>query len=408
MKIGNLKINIYDINIILTFVGFSVFTTFVDSNIGSILYRAGALFIAIICLYLSGFKYIDNKLLKIFITIYCIFLLKVTIYAILVYDIPQYTASKNNALLWGYGICLIPMLAVTFSCNRLHFDSITMIVFLALFIVLGSSLLSPVEPAMNGRVALNARQSTLTYGDNGAFLSLLSMAYLSKFKSTGYRKVWIVLFITGLIVGILSIAKAGSRGPFVGALVGLIVIISFSGKYIKLIGSIFLAVIIMASVAVLSYIKDIAPILYSRMMGTIENQDMSGRDTLFQEALYIITSNPILGGNPIIWETDGNFTSHHNLYLTVGVGLGVIGLMVFAYLLCKLLKGSFKYKHRYDSPWDLFIVGMFFFFIIRSLSGVIPISNPSYCVVMVLLCSLINYYKTAKIKISHFSKIKHV
>ena len=44
------SLNIWDLNFILTLVGFGFFTTFVDSSLGSIAFRGFALLVALLCL----------------------------------------------------------------------------------------------------------------------------------------------------------------------------------------------------------------------------------------------------------------------------------------------------------------------------------------------------------------------
>ena len=71
--------NIFDLNFILCFCGFTIFTTFVDSSLGSIVYRGATLMLSIICLFITGLKFGKNTLLKIFVGIFGIILIKITL-----------------------------------------------------------------------------------------------------------------------------------------------------------------------------------------------------------------------------------------------------------------------------------------------------------------------------------------
>lgn len=74
-----LKINIWDLNFILTMVGFGFFTTFVDSSAGSIAYRGFALLVAWVCLLKSKLRIPDDKYIKAFLFAFAYITLQVTI-----------------------------------------------------------------------------------------------------------------------------------------------------------------------------------------------------------------------------------------------------------------------------------------------------------------------------------------
>lgn len=88
-----LKINLWDLNFILTMVGFGFFTTFVDSSAGSIAYRGFALLVALVCLLKSMFRFPDNKYIKAFLFTFAYITLQVTI---------DFYLIDNTAVLFSY------------------------------------------------------------------------------------------------------------------------------------------------------------------------------------------------------------------------------------------------------------------------------------------------------------------
>lgn len=379
--------NIFDLNFILCFCGFSIFTTFVDSSIGSIVYRGATLMLSIICLFLSGLKFGKNTLLKIFVGIFGIILIKITLDFYLFGVDNIYKASANNAMLFAYGVTFIPMLSVIGSWKRIHTKTCILILFVSLFIILGIEYFKTDITVKAGRAVLNPRQSFLTYGDSGAYLAIISLTILSRLRCFKFRTVLSVLAILGILIGFYSIGKAASRGPLIGCIAGIIYVAANSTKMIKNISIITVVVACISYIAVLGYMEEAAPVLYSRVMSTVEDNDTSGRDEIFEDALQIIDKSPIVGGNPVILEQHGSFTCFHNCYLDVAVGTGVIGGIIFLFIIGSLAINSIRLGRKMNTPWDLFIMGMLWFFMFRSLSGVAIVANTTYdiCIALALI-----------------------
>lgn len=392
------KLNIFDLNFILTLVGFSLFTTFVDSNIGSIIYRAIALAVSLVCLFRQPLKF--NSLPssgKCYLIIFGLFLLRVTIDSF-VNDISStYIQSRNMALIMGYGVVAFPFMAVASSYKRLHYRQDFIILFVIFCGVLISGLWHVSENTELGRAALNSRQSTLTFGDNGAYMVILSLAMLFRLKTLGLKPYWNILLIAGIIIGILSIARAASRGPLLGCVAAIIFLILCAPRSLKIIASISFVIFCSMGIIALKFLENLSPVLYSRIMSSIEKGDSSGRDILFNEAITKITESPIFGSFPVILERDGNFSSYHNCYLDVMVGLGVIGGGVFILLIIYLAIQSIKKRNGINNAFQLFILGMLWFNIFRALSGVMLVANAIFSSVIILSCIiLVNYHRNTK------------
>ena len=90
----------------------------------------------------------------------------------------------------------------------------------------------------DGRFYMNIKQSPLTFGDCASYLCILSaclLRFISQNKITIIKKsIVILLLVFGLLIGLAGVVKAGSRGPFIACLVGLLLVLySFRG-YAKL------------------------------------------------------------------------------------------------------------------------------------------------------------------------------
>lgn len=375
-------INLYDINCFLIIVGFPLFTMIVENSTASIVYRAVALLVAIVCLCksrinISNVGYSKKYLFLLFyISIQLFISLFIGEYSDTIYIIPKY-----QAILFDIGIVAIPIIALASSMKYLHRRLLCSLLFLSLlFIIIKGDLNTLVADTMtDGRYSLNGRISTLTFGDNSAYLILLSASILFKEKIGGTKlrrlMVYSVLAV-GIIAGVYGLAKAGSRGPFVGAIAGLLVLTMYISRKQREVMFFFLICLSFFGLFSLSTLEKFAPVLYERFYDTIESGDSSGRDELFVDALNKLSDNWALGTSPYVLEFK-EFSSCHNVYLEMLVGCGVIigAYFILTYLnYLKSLIVDRKFLRNIDS-FGLFSIALLFFNSARGLSGIMLIAN---------------------------------
>lgn len=379
------------INFIFCLIGFPLVTTLIESDSVSVVYRAIALMVAIVCIFLNRKNKISYpSLLKIYLIFLLIFTAKVVYHLYLgTHAGTPYVASRNMAMLFAFGIVWIPLWAIVTGHNYIVEKKSLILVLLALVYVIGRGYLNAynIDSTNDGRFQLNARQSTLAFGDNSAMLIILSSVLLFKVKSIFPKKIKLlkIFIVCSLILGIMGLLKAGSRGPVVsclGALFFIFVVQKLRAKLAIISGFCLLSVL---GVASLSTLENFAPVLYQRMALTIEHNDSSGRDVLFEEAWDTIVEDPILGGNPILLGSSG-FSSYHNVYLGVGVGLGLFAMILFIGIVLYMLYQSIRKSKQVDSAMAMFVISMFWFFAIRGITGVYILSNATYNVIFVLSC----------------------
>ena len=130
-----------------------------------------------------------------------------------------------------------------------------------------------------------------------------------------------------------------------------------------------------------------APVLFSRMMLTIEEGDISGREILYEHAIQLVKEKPVVGGNPIILLNDG-FTSYHNGYLDVGVGLGWLGFAFYVLLSVWIAIRLITRRHNISNTPQLFCAAMFFLSATRAMTGATLLSNPNYALSIACACIL--------------------
>ncbi len=383
--------NLNDLNLILTFAGFPIVTTLLPF-VPSVPYRAFALLVALICLFKNGFHFAyGSKLMKWFLA----FLFLVDFKALLqiVFASPQYQASALTAFLFVFGVVLIPVLAVFSGCNKIHWKNVLwiLLLLLSLVILIGASHVVQTI-AVEGeemRMELNKRQSTLAFGDNSAYLILLASAlllYYGNSRNDGKHKLYWFFPVIAIILGIYGIAKAGSRGPFLSMLVGLIML--FTCMKVKTVFKIVMRAIVAVLVFGINFevIENFAPVLTQRLTLTVEKGDLSGRDLLFQEAWRLILDHPIFGTEPLMFLNGGAFSNYHNGFLTVGLATGLLGFVGYVILIIAIVFNSLKHRNLINNVVYFFFISMLGACIMRSMSGASLADNPVYTLCVGLAC----------------------
>ena len=378
-EITKIRFNIFDLNFILSFAGFAIFTTFAES-VSSIAYRAVALGVALLCFVGSGIHY--NKLPnKAKWLLWFIVLLHIKSYF---FCIASTNYIFNFALVYMFGVVLVPFLAFVFSYRKINWDIVLPILAVLLILTIFQGIISAMSADTLERVELNSRQSTLAFGDNSSYLFVIGITILKSAtkKSNNWGFVFTqFLAVVAVIISIYGIAKAGSRGPLMAAVMaGLFILLTL--KTHKGITVVVIAIMIANFSGLTSKsLENFAPVLFSRMNSTMEEGDMSGRDILYKEAIEKILDNPLIGDNPIILLGNGEeFTSYHNGYLDIGVGLGIIGFALYVYLNIWIILKLFSYRHQLFRHKQIFLSTMFFLSATRAMSGASLLSNTNYAI----------------------------
>ena len=199
-----------------------------------------------------------------------------------------------------------------------------------------------------------------SYSRSAMYCILVIPLILTVFFHTKNKYIKLVLILSAFLTGILLVLTF-TRGPWL-ILFGILLILLFRKNRKMLIA--FLA-------ALLLLVLFCGPVT-ERVKFTFEfkegiNRALSGRLTLWHNSLQIIKKHPVLGvgyGPNIfrkmylhpeykfyITDPHGNFqqSDAHNLYLQIPIETGIVGLVVFMYLLAGYIKYVYKsYIHTED------------------------------------------------------------
>lgn len=389
------KINRWDLNFILTMVGFPFFTILISNSAASIAYRGFALLVAIMCLWKTGIRIVHSSIVRVFLIV----LLYVSIQNFIGVFLGEYAdypypAVKYMYLMFNVGILWIPLLAFVTGFSRINWNKSVLYILILLFVTILHAILGTVdaEASVSGRYDMG-RLSTLAFGDNGSYLVLMATSLLATRKVwlTKYKSMVVLLLIFAVLAGLFGILKAGSRGPFIGCLFGwLFLVFCMQGRDRRVL-LLSIVALIASGVVSLAKLAEFAPALYNRFVMTVEEGDTSGREELFEETFARFENNPVFGTNTISLSPT-QFSTCHNVYLETleGGGIVIFALFVFSFL-CITIRSIKIMKLLLQHSGYLFLFSLFFCNIGRGLSGIMLTSNTIYAFAFTG-CGIILYY----------------
>lgn len=262
-------------------------------------------------------------------------------------------ASRVNQL-WLFFVCstIIPMYAITKSFQYVNTKWLFYGTFI-LCIITAVLIVNSVEGYLDvdeleeeeERLSSNVAMGSILTGYFGLLVLILSVHSFRTFK-----KFWIrILSIAVFTVGVLLLFRSGSRGP-VFAAVGVIFICLISVKQkpiVTFLGILTLCLVFVFWDYITIAISNFAPNLYVRL--TRDEGLLNDRIPIFNIAINSFTQNPIFGHDFAIYGRGvGGMSYAHNLFLDTIMQLGIVGLIMMAYIVYsvfKLVRQNIRYEN---------------------------------------------------------------
>lgn len=166
-----------------------------------------------------------------------------------------------------------------------------------------------------------------------------------------------ISYLIGTIFVFLCLFSTKSRGAWLGVASALGLMSLFHKQRIFIIIVLCLCIIPVLSV----------PQLTNKLMSMVDfnNDSFMARYILWNEAVITIGQNPVFGEGMGTWVRSPipynvkKFDNAFNMFLTAGVGLGIPGMLILAWIfLAALKKGFFLYKNLRDPFWKSIILGL--------------------------------------------------
>ena len=368
--------NMAELNAILTFIGFALFSQIVygheDSSIEfrsqgatlSILYRCFSLIIALILIINNCYRHriCVDRVLKSTFCLFALMSLKL-LYALFLAPYSHMWSSDiiSLRLSFLFGVTIIPLYAMVLTFYKINWSKVFLFIAIALLYICLSTLIY--NTGNEGRIDLNSHQSSLAFGAYSAYLFIIACCTFSKDKSKILK-----LAIVGLgIVGLIGLLKAGSRSPLISAIAALFPLLlkKGNGRYLVVI----ILGIIMIGPTLFAFFEDFAPVIFERLEGAM-NKDESTMERLiaFDLAINQMLDNLLCGESPIFYSKWAYGFGPHNLPLQVAMGLGIGGFVWVCILYIIFFRKSLKSING-DYVSRIFACLMFYF-LIRTQTGV--------------------------------------
>jgi len=371
MDIKKINIHISTLIVILMVVGYQFITTLflpVSADMDDISqqitipYRAFTLILYLILLFLN-FKYKGEDFpleLKLYLFFWSILVLRIF------YDTELRTDVHLNdtSQLWLYivGIIIPLMFALIKTYQYINFEISLFFIFSMAAIVLIITLFSNqtlfIGDIDEGRQDANIALNTITFGHLGATAALLGLYIWIKYKFHFFVRLLMILII---ILGIYSMLRAGSRGPFI-SFFGVLFVWYVANKknFLKVFFVIVVSIVIVFIFInqLLDLVGYFSPIMEDRLRASIFEGDTSERNPLYEAAINHFLDNPFLGKQFAIFEQvgfyegNGTFIYSHNIILDAFMGLGLVGGGILIYVIAVAVRIVFKnIKHRVSNYW---------------------------------------------------------
>lgn len=265
------------------------------------------------------------------------------------------TRDNSEYLFFWLGISLIP----SFSFFSIDISKFKEYFFCCWILLLMGNLLSlfsgnSLQSAFlvqQGRFATTVINPILL-GSFGSCLSLMSLFYIWQNKKSINPR--FLGYLIGLVVGIVVLILAASKGPFIGFILSALILICFNQiNKIKFKQLLVIFTISVSFIFLISYLQNVMGTnFYSRVVekllleASFESLDTQ-RVNYFQASLTLIDQNLWLGYG---LELPGEGYPH-NLILESFLATGLIGGILFIYVYCYTLVKAIRLVNSKEMGW---------------------------------------------------------
>jgi hypothetical protein len=347
------KLNLFfsNLNVIIILTGYPLVTTIFIPLFGSVegstqlvtipfrLFSLGITIITLVLNYNKSTKY--SLALKLFIFFWILVLLRMFYDLEIRTDIVIPVIFSRQVWIFAVLLCFIPMISLIKSINAIDFDLCLKYIYRIFFIILIISYLTSVRDAsseerVDGNLALN----TISYGLVACSASIISIYLLAKKNNNLLKK---IIYVFSFVLGIYVAIRSGSKGPILGLILIFFLWVAFKLKS-KTIGYFlfggFLFILFVLKDFIIQLVGIFSPVLAFRFLDTLSGNDMSAIE---RQDSYLWFYNKIIDspvyGSQFARLQNGEFPGYaHNIFLDILLGFGIIGLVIFLFVISKLLK----------------------------------------------------------------------
>lgn len=351
MKESKLNTFFSTLSVVLVLFGYQFVTTLFGSSMTvdnsrtvTLPFRMLALGVLVVTWYLNRKTPINTKDLKILWVYWALLFTRMIYDLFLRTDIPPISSDQRNTLfLLTISQAFFPSIVFSKCYKYIDFDKLLTWSFvltqasilIAMFINTSAFITGEVETGE--RLQANVALNSISTGVLGLMAIIVAVAFLRRRKVIFILKLFVFLLI---FIDIVFMLRAGSRGPILyGLVVMVFAIVTMTKNKVANITLLLMAgIILWFSMSFLeSFISDISPVLYNRLYGKSMEDQLYGRDSLYEMAFNYFLESPIWGKYFAIYR-NGVMVWTHNILIETLLQLGIIGLALILTIIIKSCK----------------------------------------------------------------------
>jgi O-Antigen ligase len=299
-----------------------------------------------------------------------------------------------------FGVCFIPALAVLINARYIIAETLTKYLFfttalsnILIFLLVVQTIQAGTFDPTKVRATLNTEDgATINPILIGLYGEILSLFVLTKILLEREKKKYHIL-IPLLMVGLANLVLGASRGPVLGFLVVLIILIRLHFRNVRInsaymfrLGVVLVLTISLSAKYIIPLFESQSFSLFQRLTEFSDSRSGAGkteevRDYLIAESWQMFLDSPIIG-NQFVTKIDNYFP--HNFILEVLMATGIVGAFFFSGLFINLFNKVRLIIKNYNYHVTLLLI-LFLIHVVANLtSGGLFLSNEFWMVCAVI------------------------
>lgn len=335
---------------------FSLFITNVTgTQIVTVPYRILTLGLAVFLIFVSRFSYKKSTIANLLWLYWLIIIARLIIDFYLQSSFYINPEGKTRVVFYVFCITLPSVIAYYKTWDKVDYNKALQWSVVALMIIAVFNLLfnkSMLNDTVIGRISGGLALNTIAFGQCGTSLALIAVYFILFRKDVHKYIFWAIL-----LLGVFIMLRAGSRGPVFTFLIILVLLLSMKTKkmFFVLLGLIVFSLLIyLFQDALLDIIENISFTLYKRIINTIENGDLSGRDVIYTKVINSWLENPLIGSQFTYYYKNYPVYSH-NIVLDAALQGGILGVMILLSFFFTVFKAQY-YSSIYNKKMTWLVI----------------------------------------------------
>lgn len=335
---------------------FSLFITNVTgTQIVTVPYRILTLGLAVFLIFVSRFSYKKSTIANLLWLYWLIIIARLIIDFYLQSSFYINPEGKTRVVFYVFCITLPSVIAYYKTWDKVDYNkalqwSVVALIIIAVFNLLFNK--SMLNDTVIGRISGGLALNTIAFGQCGTSLALIAVYFILFRKDVHKYIFWAIL-----LLGVFIMLRAGSRGPVFTFLIILVLLLSMETKkmFFVLLGLIVFSLLIyLFQDALLDIIENISFTLYKRIINTIENGDLSGRDVIYTKVINSWLENPLIGSQFTYYYKNYPVYSH-NIVLDAALQGGILGVMILLSFFFTVFKAQY-YSSIYNKKMTWLVI----------------------------------------------------